>query len=414
MEKSFIGFIRYITSKWVYLVLGAVIGISAGYFYVNKFLRIEYSAETSMYISKKSDQYAYLNTSELEVYNRLITDCNQIILSQKLFRTVIEKTNLDADYSEYLENLELIQKNESNMFAISYKSNNPKITFNVANTVAESLLEVTSEIMDFAIFYIVDRATVPLEPIDKKTDMLIILSGVSGILIACICIFIPYTFYEIIVSESDFSRRGFEILFDIKNKISIKPLSYTKKFYPKIRMKHSNNIKKVSELSNFLVNSNVRTILMTSDVSTVKKTGLALELTLDLIKKGKDVILVDCDSKKSVTKCFKKRGKMDKATSGIKIKFFSVFETISKKIDYDILYSDEIQNKLKSTISSHEIIIINAPSTSGRIDFLPLLNMTDICLFTVIKNSSIYNRIYKAHKLFDSLGAKSVKFLYIY
>ncbi len=162
---------QILLSKWVYILLaGLVVGLAVAavtHFFIKK----KYTAYTTMYIyaNTEQSQTGTISSSELAAADNLIKTYQEILKNNRILRLVATKFN--EEHPEYA-NRNITAGSLSQMISVSVptgtkliriavKTSAPKLSADIANTIANYAPDEIVEITKAGGVSIVDYATVP-------------------------------------------------------------------------------------------------------------------------------------------------------------------------------------------------------------------------------------------------------------
>ena len=124
-----------------------------------------YKAETSLYMGKESEDLS-LNLGVLQANNQLINDYSQLVKTRLVSDAVINELALNMKKSDFDERIGVNIIKDSRLFKITFESSSPVMARDVANKLAEVVVENAQEIIGVSNIRV--RLAIPRPTANKK------------------------------------------------------------------------------------------------------------------------------------------------------------------------------------------------------------------------------------------------------
>lgn len=186
-----------ILEKWhIILLSGLTLALIATCY--AKFLIPEtFQSDASIYIyNQQADNMTY---SELQLGSTLTMDYEVLIKSRTVLESVIQKLDLDMDYSALSQMIEVNIPMNTRIVEIKVKTTDPYLSRDIAETVCEISGESIAEIMGVDAVNVVEKANLPQKKCGPNVKLYTVLGAALGMLIACIV-------YIVIIISNDTLR----------------------------------------------------------------------------------------------------------------------------------------------------------------------------------------------------------------
>jgi len=162
-----------------------------------------YEADIKFYINNTSHVDINVNDSDSKSVERLIDTYIGILESRSVLNEVIELSNLNITSDELLNKITAKSFNDTELFIVSVKDNNPETAKYIANTIAEVLPYRFSEIVDGAQVRIVDYAITPSTQVAPCLTKDLIYGAIIGFILSWFVSMFRYKEDNIIHSYKD-------------------------------------------------------------------------------------------------------------------------------------------------------------------------------------------------------------------
>lgn len=153
----------------------------------SKFLMKETFTATAKIIIVKQDNgtstsnnYTY---SDVQLSQKLASTYSQIIMSEAVSDDVIKNLGLDIDSEKYNKIVTVSSADQTEVMNISAKTNDPKLSSDIANEVVNVFVSKIYDIMDVQNVTILNDAKVPTKKSGPSVTKYTAIGGVVGILI---------------------------------------------------------------------------------------------------------------------------------------------------------------------------------------------------------------------------------------
>ena len=439
--------IHIFSVRWWVIAIFMVVSILVTGFVTFTVLDPVYRAETSLFVGRESDKIASLDLGEFNLNKSLVSDYRQLILSRLVTKEVIEELGLDMSVETFQKKVEVTTIQDSRLFKISFESTDPQLAMDVANSLAEVLVEKAQDIIQVKNVRIVDVAELPQNPIKPNKRQNIVIAAILGAFIgAGVVLLLEYLDYTIKNANDVEKHLKLNTIGEIpqfegekqgKNKglLSGKIQSSRKK-------RDKNTISPVlitltdpkapaSEAYRSLrtnigysgIDKQVRLIVLTSSHMAEGKSTTAANLAVSMAQSGKNVLLIDADLRKPrVHRYFNLSN--DIGLTDIVVKNVSTEEAI-KKFSYvenlsiicsgsvppnptEILESKKLAELLQELKEKFDIVIIDTPPVGQLTDGAILASIADGVILVAASGESNIDMVRRARAALMQVNANII------
>lgn len=166
---------------WILLAFavgGAVFGL-----YSKLILVPKYSSTAMMYVLSKETTLTSL--ADLQIGSQLTQDYKVMITSRPVLEKVITDLNLEYDYEEFKEELEIENPKDTRILKLSIQDSDPGLAADIVNKVAECSSEYIGEIMEMIPPKIVEEGIATELPVTPNVLKNTVIGAVLGALLVC-------------------------------------------------------------------------------------------------------------------------------------------------------------------------------------------------------------------------------------
>lgn len=175
--------LKLLLRKWWILFICTMAFGGVAYIYNDYYTVPIFSASTTLYVGKNIDQVG-IQQSDLYLGSNLIMDYREIAKSKQVAYEVIKElgfSNMSA--SSMAGRIEVTQRNETRVIQISVTDTNPKKAMDITNKVAEVFQKKVVKIMQVDNVQIIDKAELPIYPINSNKNRDIMIGIILGLAI---------------------------------------------------------------------------------------------------------------------------------------------------------------------------------------------------------------------------------------
>ena len=180
---------------WIIVLCVAVLAVST-FVYTKTFVKPLYTAGVTIYVNNNSNRNNTnaLSSGDLAVALRLVDTYVNIIKSDSVLSEVLEKTGAKMTTDQVRKVLSAEAVEETEMFRVSITTANPRMSADIANTIADVAPEKIAGIIEGSSAKVIDYAKVPTVRSSPDYTKNAIIGGLVGAVLAvalpCICCWI--------------------------------------------------------------------------------------------------------------------------------------------------------------------------------------------------------------------------------
>jgi capsular polysaccharide biosynthesis protein len=161
---------RILLRRWWIVLIFIIVCGTASYIWTNYYITPMYSANTTLYVGKNTDQYG-IETTDLYLGSNLILDYSEIAKSKLVAYEVIDELGLRMSAGALAGRISVNQRDMTRVIQISVTDSNPQRAMDIANTVAEVFKKKVVEIMQVENVQVIDRAELPMFPVSPNKQV---------------------------------------------------------------------------------------------------------------------------------------------------------------------------------------------------------------------------------------------------
>lgn len=143
------------------------------------------------------------SVNDIMMYKQMVKTYSEFSKSRKVLDDVIYKLNLDMSANTLLSKISVSPKADTEFLTISVKDKDPEMAKKIANRIAFSLKEVSSDVKKMDNVQILDEAQLPKNPSSPNIEMNIAIAFVLGLMISIGIVFLIEFLDDTVKTDED-------------------------------------------------------------------------------------------------------------------------------------------------------------------------------------------------------------------
>lgn len=182
---------RALKKRWLLIVSVTLMCLIGGSIFVLFFgPEPVYQSSTTVLVNYRAEETNKLTQSDLTTSQKLVATYNEIIKSATILEPVIKALDLDMTADELLKNIGVAQVNDTEIIKITVKNEDPELSRDIANTIANVFSKEISKIMKVDSTSTLDVAKTPTTPLSQNKLTKIAIAGILGMMISVGLVFV--------------------------------------------------------------------------------------------------------------------------------------------------------------------------------------------------------------------------------
>ena len=182
------------------IALIIIIMLASGYFLIIREYKPTYESSTSLLVGKSPDNTQAIETYEVlqtvQISEKLVFDIPEVINGSVVLRKVNENLGLVEGSgqrytrADFEKNVETEVSRNTRVVNVSVKSSDPRTAQLIASTIADTTQDVVLDLMKQNYIHVIKEAELPLRASGVSKIQLWIVTGVGGLLIGLLAVFL--------------------------------------------------------------------------------------------------------------------------------------------------------------------------------------------------------------------------------
>ena len=182
---------RALKKRWLLIVSVTLMCLIGGSIFVLFFgPEPVYQSSTTVLVNYRAEETNKLTQSDLTTSQKLVATYNEIIKSATILEPVIKALDLDMTADQLLKNIGVAQVNDTEIIKITVKNEDPELSRDIANTIANVFSKEISKIMKVDSTSTLDVAKTPTTPLSQNKITKIAIAGILGMMISVGLVFV--------------------------------------------------------------------------------------------------------------------------------------------------------------------------------------------------------------------------------
>ena len=209
MDKEFIQlreFLYLLKKKWALIVFIIAICLISTIAITKYVIKPVYESKTKVFVGKEINNESTYDQWEIQMYQQLMQTYVELASTNNLIESALESINLDKDVEEVLENLSVVQKENTQILEISYKSIDSQESFDVVNAITNEFIKVSRDIIPNVNIEIIDDAQIAKEPLTNNLLRNLVVAFIGGCVLSVSLVLLMDFFNNTFNSKEDVER----------------------------------------------------------------------------------------------------------------------------------------------------------------------------------------------------------------
>lgn len=188
-------------------MISAVLMLIVSVFFINP----EYSSNTEILVNQKNNDNPALVNAQIQADTQMISTYKDIIQSPTILNKVNEKLlseGYSTNASEIKQSISVTSEQSSQVFTISVKTHDPKLSAAIANTIATTFKNKIKSIMNINNVSILSKAQENANPVSPKILSNVLIGAVFGLILGIIIAVLKEVNDRTVKDEKELSLMG--------------------------------------------------------------------------------------------------------------------------------------------------------------------------------------------------------------
>lgn len=213
-ELDIIEILYALKKKIKYIIATVVIFAVIGLIYSKFLVTPMYRSSTTFVLSKSTEDNTQsdgnnnindeaITQNDVTLNSKLVSTYSEIIKSKTIAKEVISTLGLDMSVDELISSVTVTSKDDTELIEITVSNEDPKLSADIANSLAEVFREKVNQIYKIDNLSVIDIAEPSSLPYNIGTVKNIVIFALVGLILSCGVIFLIVYFDDTVKDEKD-------------------------------------------------------------------------------------------------------------------------------------------------------------------------------------------------------------------
>lgn len=199
-------FLKLLGKRFWVVILGALILGTATLLYTKQMVKPQYDASIKIFVNNSSQDGSPITSGDQQVARRLVATYIGIIESDTVLDKVIAECGVKMDAGKLKRMIEAEAVGETEIFQLTVRSEDPRLSMELANTIAEVAPDVIKQFIKGSDTQILDWAKLPKGPSGPNYTLNTMLGVIIGAVLAVVGLLLYMLLDTRIKSEEDIGK----------------------------------------------------------------------------------------------------------------------------------------------------------------------------------------------------------------
>lgn len=198
-------FLVILSKFWIIFFTGLILAL-VGFILSRFVLTPQYESVTKIYVLSKQNE-TNITYSDLQMGSQLTKDYQELIVSRPVLENVIIEQNLNEDYEQLKNKIEVTIPNDTRIISITVTDESPYNAMNIANSIREYSADQIATVMDIKAVNVVEEASLPTNPSSPNVLKNSLIGGLIGLFLAVGLVVFHFVMDDTIKNQEDIEKR---------------------------------------------------------------------------------------------------------------------------------------------------------------------------------------------------------------
>lgn len=206
MEIDLLELFSTLLQRWYLILVCALIFGAAAFGYTKYFITPQYKASSMIYILSSKGKADLASALDLQLSKQLTVDFEILAKSRPVVEAVIEELELDTDYEELVETIDVTNPDSTSILRITVQNPDPELACNISNAMSDETADQVSKVMMTDKPSKVEEAIVPEKPVSPNVLKNTLIGVFGGAVLMCAILIFMYMMDDRIKTEDDITK----------------------------------------------------------------------------------------------------------------------------------------------------------------------------------------------------------------
>ena len=405
--------------SWRLIVAAVLIAAMLTFVATDMTYRPQYQATTTFVVTADSATGTSINN--LSVANATATLFTEVLNSSLLRKIVLEETGLPYFHGS----INATVSGDTNILVMQVRGADPRAVYLMSKAIIDNHHRVSTQVLHGTVLEVLQVPSVPVSPVNNSNIRrnVMMVSAVTGLGMAVLMAALSVMADKVRSREEADAKLGCRVLGALYHESKHKMLKswFSKKkesiliTHPLTSFMYSESVHKLASRIDRHRHKGEHVIMVTSFLENEGKSTVAVNLALSMVKKGKRVLLIDCDLRKpacakilndrqynaGVLEVLQGTATLSDSVRRMKNGLHVLMGSKSLRAAVNLSHSPAMKNLLEEAGRMYDLVIVDTPPMALAPDAECISEFADAALLVVRQNAAMANDLNSAVAILD-------------
>ena len=147
-------------------------------------IKPKYEANVKLFIGKEESKNAEYNSSEVQMYQKLITTYAEVVKTDDLIEKSLNENKIDKEISAVKGGLKVSPRADTQILEISYTDTDKELAFNLLNGITSNFIKDSKKLIPNGNIQIIEKVKMPEKSVSPNKKLNILIAFVLGLMVS--------------------------------------------------------------------------------------------------------------------------------------------------------------------------------------------------------------------------------------
>ena len=144
----------------------------------------KYEVTTKLFIGKENKKAEEYNSSDVMMYQKLLTTYAEVAKTDDLIEKALNKANINEKVRAVKENLKITPRQDTQILEISYIGKDPGKDVSIVQNVTTEFIKEAKKLIPSGNIQVVEKASYPDKPVSPNKKLNILIAFILGLIVS--------------------------------------------------------------------------------------------------------------------------------------------------------------------------------------------------------------------------------------
>ena len=144
----------------------------------------KYEVTTKLFIGKENKKAQEYNSSDVMMYQKLLTTYAEVAQTDDLMNSALKKANINTPVNKIKPGLKVTARQDTQILEISYTGKDPSEDVNIVKNLTDEFIKEAKKLIPSGNIQVVEKAAYPDKPVSPNKKLNILIAFVLGLMVS--------------------------------------------------------------------------------------------------------------------------------------------------------------------------------------------------------------------------------------